>query len=174
MFQHLLVPTDGSELSCSTAQRAVKFAKFTGARITAVYALPEVDTEQYGNLVEPDVLEAAASGGTTQAKEYLGYIKKLCKEADVKFQSVTSLGESPWEAIVNAAEDNGCDLIFMAKQSNAGLKNMLMGSDTARVLNNSNIPVLVYRPPEVGAKRREKKAREKEKKRSRKNKKSDV
>jgi nucleotide-binding universal stress UspA family protein len=163
MFQHLLVPTDGSELSCTTAQRAVKFAKNVGAKITAFYARPTVNTEQYGNLVEPDALEEAASGSMNLAKEYLGFIKKLCKEAGVKFHAVSVVSDSPWEAIVNAAEDNGCDLIFMSKQSQ-GLKSMLMGSETTRVLNHSNIPVLVYRPPEVGAKRREKKARDKAKK----------
>ena len=41
MFKHILVPTDGSELSQATARRAVSFAKESGARITALYATPD-------------------------------------------------------------------------------------------------------------------------------------
>ena len=41
MFKHILVPTDGSELSQETVRRAVSFAKEAGARITAFYAMPE-------------------------------------------------------------------------------------------------------------------------------------
>ena len=168
MFQHLLVPTDGSELSCTTAQRAVKFAKNVGAKITAFYARPTVNTEQYGNLVEPDALEEAASGSMNLAKEYLGFIKKLCKEAGVKFHAVSVVSDSPWEAIVNVAEDNNCDLIFMSKHGRGGLSSLLLGSETYRVLTHSSIPVLVYRPPEIDASRRKakEKAREKDRKRA--------
>jgi len=34
MFKHILVPTDGSQLSSDTAKRAIAFAKETGAKIT--------------------------------------------------------------------------------------------------------------------------------------------
>ena len=41
MFKHILVPTDGSDLSKETARRAVSFAKEAGARITAFFAKPD-------------------------------------------------------------------------------------------------------------------------------------
>lgn len=41
MFKHILVPTDGSQLSQETAKKAVSLAKETGARITAFYAKRE-------------------------------------------------------------------------------------------------------------------------------------
>jgi nucleotide-binding universal stress UspA family protein len=168
MFQHILLPTDGSQLSRDTAERAVSFAKAANATITALYAKPVGNTENVGNLVEPAVLDRLVSGSEGKSKEYLGFIKKLCKEAGVECTTLAVVSETPWEAIVNVAEDNNCDLIFMSKHGRGGLSSLLLGSETYRVLTHSSIPVLVYRPPEVDASRRKakEKAREKERKRA--------
>jgi hypothetical protein len=64
------------------------------------------------------------------------------------------VSDTPWEAIVNVAEDCNCDLIFMSKHGRGGLSSLLLGSETYRVLTHSSVPVLVYRPPEVDASRR--------------------
>ena len=51
----------------------------------------------------------------------------------------------PYKAIIDAAESNACDLIFMASNARKGLSGIIMGSQTNKVLTNSKIPVLVYR-----------------------------
>ena len=83
MFRHLLVPTDGSDLSRRTATHAITFARETGARITFFAALPQhpvsfhegygltdagtrerliATAEQQGRaIVDPLVAEAVAS-----------------------------------------------------------------------------------------------------------------
>ncbi len=164
MFQHILLPTDGSQLSRDTAERAVVFAKAANAKITALYAKAVGHTENYGDLIEPNALERLTVGPEGKSKEYLGFIKKLCKDAGVDCTAIAVVSETPWEAIINAAEDHDCDLIFMSKHGRGGLSSLLLGSETYRVLTHSSIPVLVYRPPEVDAKRRKAKAKEKEKK----------
>ena len=74
MFQHILLPTDGSQLSRDTAERAVSFAKAANLKITALYARPSGPTsvEDVGRLVEPAVLGRMASGSEGKSKEYLG------------------------------------------------------------------------------------------------------
>ncbi len=164
MFKHILLPTDGSQLSRETAQRAVVFAKSANAAITALYAmLPGHEPASYGDVVEPTALQRMVSGSEGKSKEYLGFIKKLCKDAGVECRMLSLVGESPWEVIVNAAEDNDCDLIFMSKHGRGGLSSLLLGSETYRVLTHSSIPVLVYRPPELDAKRRKAKEKAREK-----------
>ncbi len=163
MFQHILLPTDGSQLSRETAVKAVTFAKSSAARITAMYAKPSGRLENDGDLSEPTVVERMVIGGDAKAKEYLGFIKKLCKDADVDFNLVVVVNDTPWEAIIDVAEDRGCDLIFMSKHGRSGLSSLLLGSETYRVLTHSSIPVLVYRPPEIGAKRRIAKAKKQKK-----------
>jgi len=168
MFQHILLPTDGSLLSRDTAQRAVAFAKAANATITAMYAKPTGHPENYGDLVEPAMLDRLATGSDSKSKEYLGYIKKLCKDAGVECNALAVVNDTPWEAIINVAEDHHCDLIFMSKHGRGGLSSLLLGSETYRVLTHSSIPVLVYRPPELDASRRKAKEKAREKERERK------
>ena len=49
------------------------------------------------------------------------------------------------DGIIAAANEKGCDLIFMASHGRRGFTAMLLGSETARVLTHTKIPVMVYR-----------------------------
>ncbi len=62
MFKHILVPTDGSELSNVTVKRAVTFAQETGARITFFFAKPDYPIAFYGEgaLIDPTTPEKFA------------------------------------------------------------------------------------------------------------------
>ena len=53
--------------------------------------------------------------------------------------------DSPYEAIIRAAEVHGCDLIFMASHGRRGISALVHGSETQGVLTHSRIPTLVYR-----------------------------
>jgi nucleotide-binding universal stress UspA family protein len=53
--------------------------------------------------------------------------------------------DHPYEVIVQVAERAGCDLIMMASHGKRGVKALLLGSETQKVLTHSRIPVLVYR-----------------------------
>jgi nucleotide-binding universal stress UspA family protein len=53
--------------------------------------------------------------------------------------------DHPWEAIIAAAEERACDLVFMASHGRTGLAGLLIGSETAKVLTHTKIPVLVFR-----------------------------
>ena len=59
--------------------------------------------------------------------------------------TVSATSDVPHEAIIRAAEENGCDLIFMASHGRRGISALLLGSETQKVLTHSTIPVLVYR-----------------------------
>lgn len=147
MFKHLLVPTDGSELSADTARRAISFAQDAKARITFFFAKPDYPVSFYGEgaLIDPTTPEKFAEMAEKQAREILGKCEKLASDAGVSSNSVTSTSEIPWEAIIDAAQDAGCDLIFMASHGRRGLSGLLLGSETQKVLTHSTIPVLVYR-----------------------------
>ena len=49
------------------------------------------------------------------------------------------------EAIIDQAKKSRCDLIMMASHGRRGVQRLLHGSETARVLTHSKIPVLVLR-----------------------------
>lgn len=147
MFKHILVPTDGSELSRATARRAISFAKEAGARVTVFYAKPEYPIAYFGEgaLIDPTTPEKFAEMAAEQAAEYMGEVESWCSEAGVPCASVSATSDVPYEAIIEAAEKSGCDLIFMASHGRRGISGLLLGSETNKVLTHSRIPVLVYR-----------------------------
>ncbi len=147
MFKNILVPTDGSELSRSTAQRAVSFAKEAGAKVTVFYAKPEYPIAYFGEgaLIDPTTPEKFAEMADQQAAEYLGEVEAWCKEAGVACSTTAATSDIPYEAIIAAAEEAGCDLIFMASHGRRGISGFLLGSETNKVLTHSKVPVLVYR-----------------------------
>ena len=147
MFKHILVPTDGSQLSQDTASRAVSFAKEAGAKITVFFAKPEYPIAYFGEgaLIDPTTPEKFAELADQQAAEYLGAVRKMCDEAGVACDTVSVTSDVPYEAIIESAEKAGCDLIFMASHGRRGFSGLLLGSETHKVLTHSRIPVLVYR-----------------------------
>lgn len=147
MFKHILVPTDGSELSRATAKRAVAFAKETGARITVFFAKPEYPIAYFGEgaLIDPTTPEKFAELADQQALEYLGEVQSECQSAGIECDSISATSDIPYEAIIEAAEKSGADLIFMASHGRRGISGLLLGSETNKVLTHSKIPVLVYR-----------------------------
>ena len=147
MFKHILVPTDGSQLSEDTARRAVSFAKEADAQITAFFAKPEFPVTYYGEgvLIDSTTPEKFAELSEEQAQKILGFVENLCQQEGVRCATMTLTSDVPYEAIIEAATQSDCDLIFMSSHGRRGLSALLLGSETNKVLTHTNIPVLVYR-----------------------------
>ena len=147
MFKHILVPTDGSQLSLETVKRAVTFAREAGAKITFFFAKPDYPVAFYGEgaLIDPTTPEKFAEVADRQAQEILANASAVAKEAGVPSANTDSVSDLPYQAIIDAANNAGCDLIFMASHGRRGFSGLLLGSETQKVLTHSTIPVLVYR-----------------------------
>jgi len=147
MFKHILVPTDGSALSDSTVARAVSFAKESGARITFFYSQPDFPMPIYGEgaLIDPTTPEQFAKSASAEAEAILSKARGAAEADGVACDSATAVNEVPYEAIIDAADRHGCDLIFMASHGRRGIAGLLLGSETQKVLTHSKTPVLVYR-----------------------------
>jgi len=147
MFKHVLIPTDGTELSEKAIRAGVELASQIGARVTGFYAAEEYPVPPFGEYVPPDLLspDEFRANEEARAKKILAVVESLAKERGVACGIDFTVNYSPWQAIVKAAESHGCDLIFMASHGRRGLASMLLGSETNRVLTHTKIPVLVYR-----------------------------
>lgn len=147
MFKHLLVPTDGSQLSDAAVGRAVTFAKEAGARVTFFYAQPDFPMPIYGEgaLIDPTTPEQFAKSAEQEARKILDKAKAAADGVGVVADTDTAVNEVPYEAVIDAADRHGCDLIFMASHGRRGIAGLLLGSETQKVLTHSKIPVLIYR-----------------------------
>ena len=147
MFKHILVPTDGTELSSDTVKRVVNFAKEAGAKITFFYAKPDYPVAYYGEgaLIDPTTPEKFAQMADKQAQDILSAAMLEANTAGVSCASASAVSDIPYEAIIEACTASGCDLIFMASHGRRGFSGLLLGSETQKVLTHSKTPVLVYR-----------------------------
>jgi nucleotide-binding universal stress UspA family protein len=149
MFRHILLPTDGSPLSTRAAKIAVKLAKTSGARLTALHVIPFFQPPGFAEdvAVYPEIYSPAEYKRATeaQAARLLGKVGKLAQAAKVRCDVAMVNARAPWEAIVKAAKSRGCDAIVMASHGRRGLGAVLLGSETTKVLTHSKVPVLVCR-----------------------------
>jgi nucleotide-binding universal stress UspA family protein len=145
MFKHLLIPTDGSELSQAAIQAGVQFAKSINARITGFHAMPKFHVIAYGPEIVSDTREQFDKDCKAHADRFLAVIVQAAKAADVPCETVLQTTDHPYEAIIATAKEKGCDLVMMASHGRRGVKALILGSETQKVLSHSTIPVLVFR-----------------------------
>jgi len=145
MFKQILLPTDGSELSERAVLAGVSFAKDVGAQVVGFTALPDfrtftADAEMLATTEDEYLATSEARGA-----RILATVENAARNAGVPCSSIVSRSSQPYEAILAAAREHGCDLIIMASHGRHGITGMLLGSETQKVLVHSAIPVLVYR-----------------------------
>jgi len=148
MFQHLLVPIDGSAMSQATVQRAVTFAREAKARLTFYHAnpafVPPVIAGE-GVIIDAGAQQLFAEARAQETTMLLASSAALANAAGVASDGVTDISDSPWQGIIAAAKKHDCDLIFMASHGRRGVSALLLGSETQKVLTHCSIPVLVFR-----------------------------
>ena len=125
-FQRLLVASDGSPHSETTWELALAMAKQAKSQLIAVAAAPE----------EGDIIEAQA---------LIHKLLTAANRAGMPLKGVSPQGVAPDAAIINQAIKNEVDLIIMGSHGRTGLKRLLMGSVTERVIGQSPCPVLVVK-----------------------------
>jgi nucleotide-binding universal stress UspA family protein len=147
MYKHILIPTDGSDLSRAAALNGVKLAQALGAKVTAFFAAPAPTPLIYEGFlpVGYTTQEGHAALIEKTAQKYLGVIERACAKAGVACRSVYVINEFAADAIMEAARKHRCDLIHMGSHGRRGLTGALLGSQTQKVLAHSKVPVLVYR-----------------------------
>ncbi len=145
MFKHLLIATDGSELSAKAVNEGARLAKALGARVT-VFTVAET--------LPPVVVEGAVFGpadavrvkaAEDQAARVLDAAAAEVAKAGIGCETASALDRDPYQAIIDTAKAKGCDLIVMASHGRRGLAALVLGSVTQKVLAHSPIPVLVHR-----------------------------
>ena len=143
MYQHLLVPIDGSELGARLVTQAVRFAASLGARITFFTMREDYGSTGEGALSRTLSPETFAEASLGEANALLAKAIAAAGEAGVACDGLARTGARAYEQILEAAAERQCDLIFMASHGRRGLKALVLGSQTQKVLAHATLPVLV-------------------------------
>jgi nucleotide-binding universal stress UspA family protein len=147
MYTHILLPTDGSELSKMALREGVDLAKALGARVTAITVTAPFHVLSHSPAMLTDTLEQYEKHMAALATQYLDEAKNIAALAGVTCNVVHAEHHHPYQAIIDTAQNRGCDAILMASHGRGGMSAIVLGSETLKVLTHSIIPVIVYRQP---------------------------
>jgi nucleotide-binding universal stress UspA family protein len=146
-YKHILLPTDGSSLSEQSVKAGVDLARAIGARVTGLFVAPAPTPVVFEHHVPVAYMtpEEHQRAIEQAAGRFLGVVDKAAKAAGVPCECTTVTSDFPADAIVEAAKKHHCDLIVMASHGRHGVKALLLGSETNKVLAHASVPVLVHR-----------------------------
>ncbi len=140
-YKHILIPTDGSEVTSKAVEAAVSLAKALGAQLSAITVK---EPFPYGAISEfqPSPPQEFFDAQERHTESRLRALVNAAQAAGVDCKAYAVEAAQPWEAIIEQAKVLGCDLIVMASHGRRGVAAVLIGSQTQRVLHHSPIPVL--------------------------------
>ncbi|HTP97293.1 MAG TPA: universal stress protein [Burkholderiales bacterium] len=148
MYTHILMPYDGSPLSDRALSEGIAFAKDADSKITLLHVMGPYHVPGSRAYVSPELKEIERQHLEELKKnvsEMLAKAQQRATAAGVKCDCVVRDGLSPYQEIIAAAKDLGCDLIMMASHGRRGFDGLVLGSETIKVLTHCTIPVLVVR-----------------------------
>lgn len=148
MYKHILLPTDGSKLSDKAVKSGIAFAKSIKAKVTSIHVVPAFSMMMDEGFVAPmsaELKQRYEKETRVHAQNMLDKVAKLAAAAGVGHESVIVYDDIPYQQIIDTADKCKCDLIMMASHGRRGLSSILLGSETAKVLTHSKVPVLVVR-----------------------------
>ncbi len=148
-MKHILVATDGSELASKAVTEGIRLAGALHAQVTFLTvtspfaSLGDHDTA-FAQLPE-NVRSQALAYLDADANQTLSTALSAAQAAGVKADVVKVESRHPHEAILATATSMSTDLIVVASHGRSGVKSLLLGSVTEKVLTHSHLPVLVCR-----------------------------
>jgi nucleotide-binding universal stress UspA family protein len=144
MYKHILVPTDGSDITAKAVDTAVAMAKLCGAKLSTI-SVKEPFPYSAISEMQPVPPQEFFDAQERIAAERVKQVATAAEAAGLACQGYTVEALHAWEAILDHAKAQGCDLIVMASHGRRGVQALLLGSETSRVLTHSSLPVLVVR-----------------------------
>jgi nucleotide-binding universal stress UspA family protein len=144
MFKRILVPTDGSDITQKAVDTAIALARSVGAQL---YTISVKEPFPYSAISEmqPTPPQEFFDAQERIAAKRVAAVVESAKAAGLECQGHTVEALHPWEAIIDHAKQQECDLLVMASHGRRGVTALLLGSETQKVLTHTTIPVLVVR-----------------------------
>jgi nucleotide-binding universal stress UspA family protein len=148
-WRTILVPHDFSSGANHAAALARDVARQVGARIVLLHVAELPAGVGADTAIVPDAGAAPISlreYATTSAAQHLSDLAARLEKDGVVVTTQVQIGR-PIDEILAFAASEKADLIVMGTHGRTGLKHLVTGSVTERVVRTSSIPVLTVRVP---------------------------
>jgi nucleotide-binding universal stress UspA family protein len=144
MYKRILVPTDGSDITAKAVQAAAALARASGGELFTI-SVKEPFPYSAISEMQPVPPQEFYDAQERIAAQRVQVVLEAASAAGVACHGHTVEALHPWEAIIDHALAQQCDLIVMASHGRRGLAALMLGSETQRVLVHTTLPVLVVR-----------------------------
>jgi nucleotide-binding universal stress UspA family protein len=145
VFTRIVVGTDGSDTAAEAVGQALELARLAGAELNIVSAYEPVSKRR----VEKESLDAPSDvqyeiGPREDVNLVLDAAAAMARKEGVEVHTHAIEGE-PAEAILDAAEKTGADLIVVGNKGMTGARRFLLGSVPNNVSHHAPCSVLIVR-----------------------------
>ncbi len=135
-LENLLLSTDGSGFSEGAIREAINLARICSSRL---FALSVVETNPEYETIAPHLVEREIE----KAEKHLVSVKERASREKVTCETIVRQGEESYRFIVEEAAKKHAGIIIMGRRGRTGLKRLMMGSVTAKVIGHAPCNVLV-------------------------------
>ena len=154
MFKKILVPVDGSRPAHDACKKALELAKIHSSDVEIIHIISfseeyvpyPTDSGAEETISPPDwineYLDKVHEHNAKMLAETLKNAKRMAPNLNI---ATNLLHGQPGRQIVTRAEEGGFDLIVIGSRGLSGIKELVLGSVSHRVVNDSKVPVLVVK-----------------------------
>lgn len=137
MYETILIPTDGSEISLRAGREALRLGRESGATVHVLFV---IDESASSFLLAGEQMSKILETLQSRGEAAIGAITAEAESVDVVTEIVR--GVSVADAIIEYATAHDVDLVVMGTRGRRGVDHLL-GSTTERVLARTDRPTLV-------------------------------
>jgi nucleotide-binding universal stress UspA family protein len=150
MFNHLLVPLDGSHLAEAALPAAMELASRFNSKITLVWVIqpPHLIMTAANGSIYAQLLTEMRNQSEQDAHTYLRGHQGSLRQQGYTVSATVTEGENVADALLNVASSLGVDTIVMSTHGRGGISRWVFGSVADKVLRHAELPVLLIRAKE--------------------------
>lgn len=149
MYEHILIATDGSELSDKGVKAGVDLARSSGGKVTILTVsepFPAFDLgTRLGLFRDQAAIDSYDADCRKAAEAILGKAGETAAAAGIAWETLHVENSAPAQAILDTAAARSCDLIVLTSNGRKGLERFILGSQASRVVHSAETSVLVVR-----------------------------
>jgi nucleotide-binding universal stress UspA family protein len=147
MYQKILVVTFGTVLSNRAVKEAAQLAKPLAASLLILHVRSPLEIPHHaeGGTLSRLGEEKISQEIDEEERRFLDGAVEIAASAGIKAQTAFTADLSPHQAIVRIAQEQRCDLIVMGTRIRHGIPGYFVKSETQKVLEHTEIPMLVVR-----------------------------
>ena len=147
MYRNILAVTFGTELSNKAVKEAARLAHAVGAKLLVLHVRSPVDIPHHA---EGGALTRLGAEKITQEiyeeeRKLLERATDIAASAGITAETAFIADLSPYNAIVRVSQEQQCDLIVMGTRIRHGIPGYFVKSETQKVLEHTETPMLVVR-----------------------------